>query len=130
MADNIKYTKSSKKKTFTDNYFNNKFADVNNMTTAQQTGVFYTKANELRTGFKPIFANETKYLPNVKGSDLVSSFSDTLDVSDVSNASSKNNSISSESLTIPPNKKSEIYPIATFALVVSGLYLIYKIIED
>ena len=78
MAEHIKYSQGVKKKSFTDNYFNKKFADVNDMTPAQQTGLFYNKANEFRTGFKPIFANETQYLPYVKGSELASDFSDKL----------------------------------------------------
>lgn len=127
MAEHIKY---AKKKSFVDNYFNNKFADVNDMTPAQQAGVFYNKANEFRSGFNPIFANETQFLPNVKGSELSSEFSDKLDVSNVASSKSSSSSNSSESLTIPPNRKADYYPIAKFALVVGGLYLIYKIIED
>lgn len=126
MAENIKHTK---KRSFTDNYFNNKFSDVNNMTKAQQSGMFYRKANELRSSFKPIFANETKYVPNTKGSDLISEYSEKLDVSNGKNSLKSSNSISSESLTIPPNKKPD-YTILKFALVSSGLYLIYKIIEE
>lgn len=129
MSDYLKYTKQSKKKAFTDKYFNGKFSDVNNMTPAQQTGIFYKKANELRTWFKPIFVNETKYLPNVKGSDLISDFAEKLDVTNGSLSKSSSASISSESLTIPPNKQPD-YTFLKFGLVVGGLYLIYKIIEE
>ena len=129
MSDYLKYTARSKKRAFTDKYFNNKFSDVNNMTPAQQTGVFYKKANELRNGFKPIFENETQYLPNIKGSNLMSDYSEKLDVSTDNLKSSVSNSLSSKSLTIPPNKKSD-YPLLKFLLVGTGIYLIYKIIED
>lgn len=129
MSDSLKYTKQSKKRAFTDYYFNKKFSDVNNMTPAQQTGIFYKKANELRAGFKPIFDNETQYLPNVKGANLMSEFSEKLDVSNDSLKISRKNSISSESLTIPPSKQSD-YSALKFLLVGTGIYLIYKIIED
>lgn len=129
MSDYLKYTKQSKKRAFTDKYFNNKFSDVNNMTPAQQTGIFYKKANELRDGFKPIFVNETQYLPNVKGASLMSDFSEKLDVSSDILQSSLKKSISSESLTIPPNKKTD-YSLLKLLLVGTGLYLIYKIIEE
>lgn len=129
MSDSLKYTKQSKKRAFTDKYFNNKFSDVNNMTPAQQTGVFYKKANELRTWFKPIFVNETQYLPNVKGSSLMTDFSEQLDVTSNSSKSYSSSSISSESLTIPPNKQPD-YSVLKFLLVGTGLYLIYKIIEE
>jgi hypothetical protein len=128
MSDYLKYTKQSKKRAFTDKYFNKKFSDVNNMTPAQQTGIFYKKANELRAGFKPIFVNETQYLPNIKGDNLTE-FSEKLDVSSNNLKISKKNSISSKSLTIPPNKKSD-YPLLQFLLVGTSIYLIYKIIED
>jgi len=129
MSDYLKYTKQSKKRAFTDKYFNKKFSDVNNMTPAQQTGIFYKKANELRTGFKPIFVNETQYLPNIKGTNLISEFSEKLDVTSNNSLKISKNSISSKSLTIPPNKKSD-YPLLQLLLVGTGIYLIYKIIED
>lgn len=125
MAAHIKYSKESKKKSFTDRYFNNKFSDVNNMTPAQQTGIFYKKANELRDGFKPIFSNETQYLPNVMGSQLVSDFSQTLDTkSNPFNPSFQ----STKSLTIPPNKKTD--DVIKFMVVGGALFLVYQILTD
>jgi len=125
MAAHIKYSKESKKKSFTDRYFNNKFSDVNNMTPAQQTGIFYKKANELRDGFKPIFSNETQYLPNVMGSQLVSDFSQTLDTK---SNSFKPSFQSTKSLTIPPNKKTD--DVIKFIVIGGALFLVYQILTD
>jgi hypothetical protein len=125
MAAHIKYSKESKKKSFTDRYFNNKFSDVNNMTPAQQTGIFYKKANELRDGFKPIFSNETQYLPNVMGSQLVSDFSQTLDTKSNQFKTSFPNK---KSLTIPPNKKAD--DVIKFIVIGGALFLVYQILTD
>jgi hypothetical protein len=125
MAAHIKYSKESKKKSFTDRYFNNKFSDVNNMTPAQQTGIFYKKANELRDGFKPIFSNETQYLPNVMGSQLVYDFSQTLDTKSNQFKTSFPNK---KSLTIPPNKKAD--DVIKFIVIGGALFLVYQILTD
>jgi hypothetical protein len=127
MKGNLKNTKQSNKRGFADNNIN--FSDVNTMTASQQTNIFFTKANEFRNGYEPIFANESQFLPNSKSSNLISDFSEKLDVSRDIVKIPITNSISSESLTLPPNKKSD-NGLLKFLLVGVGLYLIYNIIEE
>lgn len=123
---NLTYSKGAKK-SFVDGYFNKKFAS--NPTAVSNSETFiYDLANEHRQFFKPIFANESQYLPNTIKSGLNSDYSETLDVtSNLSN--SRSQSISSQSLTIPPNKKSNNLLLKAVVLG-AGLFLAYQIIKD
>jgi len=117
--------KKDAKKTFVEGYFNNKFSSAPKSVSASEAFV-YDVANEQREFFKPIFANETQYLPNVLGSELVSNYSQTLDT--------KSNSIkpsfqSTKSLTIPPNKR-KADDIIKFIVVGGALFLVYQILTD
>jgi len=117
--------KKDAKKTFVEGYFNNKFSSAPKSVSASEAFV-YDVANEQREFFKPIFANETQYLPNVFGSELVSNYSQTLDT--------KSNSIkpsfqSTKSLTIPPNKR-KADDIIKFIVVGGALFLVYQILTD
>jgi len=117
--------KKGAKKTFVEGYFNNKFSSAPKSVSASEAFV-YDVANEQREFFKPIFANETQYLPNVFGSELVSNYSQTLDT--------KSNSIkpsfqSTKSLTIPPNKR-KADDIIKFIVVGGALFLVYQILTD
>jgi len=117
--------KKGAKKTFVEGYFNNKFSSAPKSVSASEAFV-YDVANEQREFFKPIFANETQYLPNVLGSELVSNYSQTLDT--------KSNSIkpsfqSTKSLTIPPNKR-KADDIIKFVVIGGALFLVYQILTD
>ena len=124
--------KKGVKKTFVEGYFNKKFASTPKNVSASEAFV-YDVANDQREFFKPIFANETKYLPNVRGSELVSDYSQTLDAisKPLSNQSSKQFKSSfpnKESLTIPPNKKAD--DVIKFIVIGGALFLVYQILTD
>jgi hypothetical protein len=121
MNKSLTYKKDAKK-SFAEGYFNNKFASQPKTVSANEAFV-YDIANDKREFFKPIFANETKYLPNVKGTQVLD-YSEGLDV--VSKSKSQN--VSNESLTIPPNKKSDDF--LKFIVVGASLFLVYQIISD
>jgi hypothetical protein len=123
MNKNLTYSKKAKKG-FVEGYFNNKFAEAPKVVSASEAFV-YDIANDQREFFKPIFANETQYLPNGKfiDSQVRPNYSETLDV--VSNSTRP----STQSLTIPPNKKSD--NLLLKGLVVgAGVFLVYQILED
>jgi hypothetical protein len=119
----LKYAKGAKK-SFVEGYFNNKFASTPKPVTANEAFV-YDVANEQRDFFKPIFANETQYLPNVKGSEVISDFSDNLDTK---STALKSSFPSTESLTIPPNKRAD--DVIKFIVVGAGLFLVYQLITE
>jgi hypothetical protein len=126
MNKNLTYSKNAKKG-FVEGYFNNKFAEAPKVVSASEAFV-YDIANEQREFFKPIFANETKYLPN--GNFHVSqvsqgkpNYAETLDV--VSNSTRP----STQSLTIPPIKKSDNFLLKVL-VVGAGIFLVYQILED
>jgi hypothetical protein len=144
--ESLTYKKGAKK-TFAEGYFNRKFASTPKNVSASEAFV-YDVANDQREFFKPIFANETKYLPNVRGSELVSNYSQTLDavskplsiesISPLSNESRKRNESSKqfksgfpnkESLTIPPNKR-KADDVIKFIVIGGALFLVYKILTD
>jgi hypothetical protein len=126
----LTYAKGAKK-SFVEGYFNNKFSSTPKNVSASEAFV-YDVANEHREFFKPIFANETKYLPNVTGSEIISDYSHNIDSK--SNPLSKSKSLSSstfpniESLTIPPNKKAN--DIIKFLVIGGALFLVYQILTD
>jgi hypothetical protein len=120
----LTYSKGAKK-TFVEGYFNNKFSSTPRNVSASEAFV-YDVANEQRDFFKPIFANETKYLPNVMGSQVVSEYSQTLD--NTSSKSVKSSFPSTESLTIPPNKRAD--EIIKFIVVGGAIFLVYQILTD
>lgn len=117
MSTHLKYSKDAKIG-FEGNFFNDK-----DMSKAEQAGFIYDTANDFRDRFKPVFANETKYLPNVKGSELVSS-----DVKRTDLPADTAQFPSAKSLTVPPHKKAE--DIIKFMVVGGALFLVYKIITD
>jgi hypothetical protein len=125
--------KKGAKKTFVEGYFNKKVSSTPRNVSASEAFV-YDVANDQREFFKPIFANETKYLPNVRGSELVSDYSQTLDnvssplISPFSNKS--NPSFQSiKSLTVPPNKR-KADDVIKFIVVGGVLFLVYQILTD
>jgi hypothetical protein len=127
MSKNLTYNKKAKKKGFVDVYFNNRFESLPKAPSASEAFV-YDIANEHRDFFKPIFANETQYLPNgnFRGSQVSQAkpnYSETLDV--VSNSTRP----STQSLTIPPNKKPDNLLLKGLVLG-AGIFLVYQILED
>lgn len=124
MNKNLTYNKKAKKKGFVDGYFNNRFESIPKAPSASEAFV-YDIANEHRDFFKPIFANETQYLPNgtFRDSQVKTNYSETLDV--VSNSTRP----STQSLTIPPNKKSDNLLLKGLVLG-AGIFLVYQILED
>ena len=101
------------------------FPLLNVPTLSASEAFVYDIANDQREFFKPIFANETQYLPNDKFSDsqVKPNYAETLDVV------SKSTRPSTQSLTIPPNKKSD--NLLLKGLVVgAGIFLVYQILED
>ena len=119
----LTYSKGAKK-TFVEGYFNNKFSSNPKSVSASEAFV-YDVANDQREFFKPIFANETQYLPNVKGSQVVSDYSENLDTKSNPFKPSLPNT---ESLTIPPDKKAN--DIIKFMVIGGALFLVYQIITD
>jgi hypothetical protein len=116
--------KKGAKKTFVEGYFNKKVSSKPRNVSASEAFV-YDIANDQREFFKPIFANETKYLPNVKGSQVVSDYSQTLDTkSNLFKPSFQN----VKSLTVPPNKKAN--DVIKFIVVGGVLFLVYQILTD
>jgi hypothetical protein len=124
MANTSLTYKKGAKKTFVEGYFNKKVSFTPRNVSASEAFV-YDVANDQREFFKPIFANETKYLPNVMGSQLVSDYSQTLDTK--SNLF-KPSFQSAKSLTVPPNKKAD--DIIKFIVVGGVLFLVYQILTD
>jgi hypothetical protein len=129
--ESLKYAKGAKK-SFVEGYFNKKVASTPKNISASEAFV-YDVANDQREFFKPIFANETKYLPNVRGSELVSDYSQKLDnVSSPLNmeysSMFKSSFPNKESLTIPPNKKAD--DIIKFIVIGGALFLVYQILTD
>jgi hypothetical protein len=124
MANTSLTYKKGAKKTFVEGYFNKKVSSTPRNVSANEAFV-YDVANDQREFFKPIFANETKYLPNVMGSQLVSDYSQTLDTK--SNLF-KPSFQSAKSLTVPPNKKAD--DIIKFIVVGGVLFLVYQILTD
>lgn len=118
----LTYSKGAKK-SFVEGYFNKKSSSAPRNISASEAFV-YDVANEQRDFFKPIFANETKYLPNIRGSETVSDYSQTLD-----NKSSKSSFPSTESLTIPPHKR-KADDMIKFIIVGGALFLVYQILTD
>jgi hypothetical protein len=121
----LTYSKGAKK-SFVEGYFNNKFSSTPKNVSASEAFV-YDVANDQREFFKPIFANETKYLPNVKGSQIVSA-SDYSQTLDTKSNTLKSSFPSTESLTIPPHKKAN--DIIQFIVVGGVLFLVYQILTD
>ena len=117
----LTYSKGAKK-SFVEGYFNNKFSSTPKPISASEAFV-YDVANEQRDFFKPIFANETQYLPNVKGTEKLSDYSDKLD-----SKSNKSSFPSNESLTLPPHKRTN--DIIKFLIVSAGLFVVYQILTD
>ena len=117
--------KKGAKKTFVEGYFNKKFASTPKSVSASEAFV-YDVANDQREFFKPIFANETQYLPNVMGTQVVSDYSQTLDTK---SNSYKPSFQSTKSLTIPPNKR-KADDIIKFIVVGGALFLVYQILTD
>ena len=117
----LTYSKGAKK-SFVEGYFNNKFSSTPKPVSASEAFV-YDVANEQRDFFKPIFANETQYLPNVKGTEKFSDYSDKLD-----SKSNKSGFPSNESLTLPPHKRTN--DIIKFLIVSAGLFVVYQILTD
>jgi hypothetical protein len=124
--------KKGAKKTFVEGYFNKKFESTPRNVSASEAFV-YDVANDQREFFKPIFANETKYLPNVRGSELVSDYSQKLDA--ISSPLNKDYSSmfkssfpNKELLTIPPNKKAD--DVIKFIFIAGALFLVYQILTD
>jgi hypothetical protein len=123
MNKNLTYSKKAKKG-FVEGYFNKKVSDTPKSASAS-TAFVYDLANEQREFFKPIFANETQYLPNgtLSDSQVKTSYAETLDV--VSNSTQP----STQSLTIPPIKQPD--NLLLKGLVVgAGIFLVYQILED
>jgi hypothetical protein len=121
MSKHLKYSKDAKIG------FEGHFFDDKNMSAAEQTGFVYNVANGYRDRFKPVFANETKYLPNIKGSDLVSSSVKRTDLP-ANIPSAQINFPSTESLTVPPHKKAD--EIIKFLVIGGALFLVYQILTD
>jgi hypothetical protein len=121
----LTYSKGAKK-SFVEGYFNKKSSSAPRNVSASEAFV-YDVANEQRDFFKPIFANETKYLPNVRGSKILSAsdYSQTLD--NKSNTF-KSSFPSTESLTIPPNKRAD--DIIKFIVIGGAIFLVYQILTD
>jgi hypothetical protein len=129
--ESLTYKKGAKK-TFVEGYFNKKVAATPRNVSASEAFI-YDVANDQREFFKPIFANETKYLPNVMGSQLVSDYSQKLDAisSPLNNEYStmfKSSFPNKESLTIPPNKRAD--DVIKFIVVGGVLFLVYQILTD
>ena len=123
----LTYAKGAKK-SFVEGYFNKKFVSTPKNVSASEAFV-YDVANDQREFFKPIFANETKYLPNVMGSQLVSDYSQTLDNSSIPfSMKSKSSFPNKESLTIPPNKRAD--DVIKFIVIGGALFLVYQILSD
>ena len=120
MSKHLKYSKDAKIG------FEGHFFDDKDMSKAEQTGFVYNVANGYRDRFKPIFANETQYLPNVMGSQLVSDYSQTLDTK---SNSFKPSFQSTKSLTIPPNKR-KTDDVIKFIVIGGALFLVYQILTD
>jgi hypothetical protein len=121
--------KKGAKKSFVEGYFNNKFSSAPKSVSASEAFV-YDVANEQREFFKPIFANETQYLPNVLGSELVSDYSQTLDNTSIPfSVQSKSSFPNKKSLTVPPNKR-KADDIIKFIVVGGALFLVYQILTD
>ena len=117
----LTYSKGAKK-TFVEGYFNNKFSSTPKPISASEAFV-YDVANDQRDFFKPLFANETQYLPNIKASEKISDYAENLD------SRSKSSSFpSNKSLTIPPNKKAN--DIIQFIVIGGALFLVYQILTD
>ena len=132
MANTSLTYKKGAKKTFVEGYFNKKVSSTPRNVSASEAFV-YDVANDQREFFKPIFANETKYLPNVRGSELVSDYSQKLDsVSSPLNkeysSMFKSSFPNKESLTIPPNKKAD--DVIKFIVIGGALFLVYQILTD
>jgi hypothetical protein len=125
MANTSLTYKKGAKKTFVEGYFNKKVSSTPRNVSASEAFV-YDVANDQREFFKPIFANETKYLPNVMGSQLVSDYSQTLDTK--SNLF-KPSFQSVKSLTVPPNKR-KADDVIKFIVVGGVLFLVYQILTD
>jgi hypothetical protein len=121
----LTYAKGAKK-SFVEGYFNKKFVSTPKNVSASEAFV-YDVANDQREFFKPIFANETKYLPNVKGSQIVSA-SDYSQTLDTKSNPFKSSFPSTESLTVPPNKRAD--DIIKFIVVGGVLFLVYQILTD
>jgi hypothetical protein len=120
--------KKGAKKTFVEGYFNKKVTSTPKSVSASEAFV-YDIANDQREFFKPIFANETQYLPNVMGSQLVSDYSQTLDNTSIPfSVKSKSSFPNKESLTIPPNKRAD--DVIKFIVIGGALFLVYQILTD
>ena len=122
----LTYAKGAKK-SFVEGYFNKKFVSTPKNVSASEAFV-YDVANDQREFFKPIFANETKYLPNVKGSQIVSE-SDYSQTLDTKSNPFKSSFPSTESLTVPPNKR-KADDIIKFIVIGGALFLVYQILTD
>lgn len=123
----LTYAKGAKK-SFVEGYFNKKFVSSPKNVSASEAFV-YDVANDQREFFKPIFANETKYLPNVRGAELMSDYSQKLDNTSTPLSSSFQSSFpNKESLTIPPNKRAD--DVIKFIVVGGALFLVYQILTD
>jgi hypothetical protein len=122
----LTYAKGAKK-SFVEGYFNKKFVSTPKNVSASEAFV-YDVANDQREFFKPIFANETKYLPNVKGSQIVSA-SDYSQTLDTKSNPFKSSFPSTESLTVPPNKR-KADDIIQFIVIGGALFLVYQILTD
>ena len=122
----LTYEKGAKK-SFVEGYFNKKFVSTPKNVSASEAFV-YDVANDQREFFKPIFANETKYLPNVKGSQIVSA-SDYSQTLDTKSNPFKSSFPSTESLTVPPNKR-KADDIIQFIVIGGALFLVYQILTD
>jgi hypothetical protein len=117
----LTYSKGAKK-TFVEGYFNNKFSSTPKPISASEAFV-YDVANDQREFFKPLFANETQYLPNIKASEKISDYAENLD------SRSKSSSFpSNKSLTTPPHKKAN--EIIKFLIIGAGLFVVYQILTD
>ena len=128
MNKNLTYSKKAKKG-FVEGYFNKKVSDTPKSASAS-TAFVYDLANEQREFFKPIFANETQYLPNgtTSISQVKPDYAETLDVISKSKISNSP-SISTESLTIPPIKQPDNLLLKGLVLG-AGVFLVYQILED
>jgi hypothetical protein len=122
----LTYAKGAKK-SFVEGYFNKKFVSTPKNVSASEAFV-YDVANDQREFIKPIFANETKYLPNVKGSQIVSA-SDYSQTLDTKSNPFKSSFPSTESLTVPPNKR-KADDIIQFIVIGGALFLVYQILTD
>ena len=119
MSKHLKYDKNAKIG-FGGNFFND-----NKMTAAEQTGFVYNVANGYRDRLKPIFANETKYLPNIKGSELLSSSVKRTNLpANIPSAVFP----STQSLTNPPHKQRDEILLQAL-LIGAGIYLVAQILD-